>query len=338
MNVSYIGRIDDSKSSNPLAQQASDLFSQRAFSEALQTLSQLHQQDANLALDMLNAWNHQVLHLIDAGNNNLAPYIEEYANIPLLQGEQWLIKYRYAVSQDNFEEAAEIVYRNALDFWDTEVWQREAQYMQDAVLAKFKQLKMQNNWALAVDLLELMHWYQDDNAEYTLALAEAYIALQEKQLAENLLVYLADNPDYQNRVEALRLQIVTQQQISIDLQPHGKHFLVEALINEQAAQLMLDTGASYTTVSQGYVERYLQPYQYTFIGSQQMNTAGGIVKADIIKVNRFQLGPVQLNDFTLAVISRADFAMADGLLGMNFLSLFEFNLDQENSILNLKAR
>ena len=64
-------------------------------------------------------------------------------------------------------------------------------------------------------------------------------------------------------------------------------------------------------------------------------TAGGVTMGTVYTVSEFSLGPYLLSNTQIAVL---DFTMkpgVDGLLGMNVLGQFRFQIDQENARLLL---
>jgi clan AA aspartic protease (TIGR02281 family) len=117
--------------------------------------------------------------------------------------------------------------------------------------------------------------------------------------------------------------------IQIPLIRKGLHFLVKASANNIPMLLLVDTGASVTTVDNNLIANF------TIIKENaRFHTAGGEVYNTIFQADSFELGSVFFENFTL---SGTDFSGRDndGLLGMNFLGKFKFKIDQQEAILYL---
>lgn len=115
----------------------------------------------------------------------------------------------------------------------------------------------------------------------------------------------------------------------------GNNFLVEALLNGKVkANLILDTGASMVTLSSTLAKKLGIP-----LGGVQpelaFSTAGGQVWMPLIALDKVRLGEVEI-PLVEASVNPADMGPIDGLLGMSFFSNFKFEIDQANSLLNLR--
>lgn len=97
---------------------------------------------------------------------------------------------------------------------------------------------------------------------------------------------------------------------------------------------MIDTGASTTVISQEAFDALPRRVKREFIGNFTVNTANGPVDAPVYRFNTLRIGEYQVEDIAIVVLSLQNLG-ADGLLGMNFLNQFRFNIDQVNSQLIL---
>jgi predicted aspartyl protease len=68
-----------------------------------------------------------------------------------------------------------------------------------------------------------------------------------------------------------------------------------------------------------------------------LTTAGGEVDSRIYQVEEFALQGYQVNNLLFAVIPYKG-QKNDGLLGMNYLRLFDFHIDQSNNLLRLENK
>ena len=127
------------------------------------------------------------------------------------------------------------------------------------------------------------------------------------------------------------------------MEKKGEHFIVEStLSDEYTVKLLIDTGASYSSVSSYVIAQLVQDNLAEKIGSRLMYTASGQVEADIYKLNKLSIGNYSVADITVAELNLNAGSNAqnnyDGLLGMSFLSQFQFSIDQNKQKLNLSPK
>jgi clan AA aspartic protease (TIGR02281 family) len=102
-------------------------------------------------------------------------------------------------------------------------------------------------------------------------------------------------------------------------------------------KLLIDTGASLTTLSHSSFADLPQA-SFNYRGSRMFNTAGGLTRGDIYRASSIELGEMQLNDIDIAVIDYPSASNVDGLLGMNVLRHYRFEIDQDDKLLHLQPR
>lgn len=109
------------------------------------------------------------------------------------------------------------------------------------------------------------------------------------------------------------------------------------LNGSRMAQLILDTGASHTVLSQEIVrELALLPSDYR-PGLVILNTASGSVNAQVVRIDSMKIATAEVLNSSAAVHTMPDFpAGVDGLLGLSFLHQFEVTLDSDKGELRLK--
>jgi len=125
----------------------------------------------------------------------------------------------------------------------------------------------------------------------------------------------------------------TKYPIQIKLKKLNKHYLVPIVINNTLKlNLLLDTGASSTTIK----KEYLKNIKYKLLQENMIfSTANGVIKSDLIEVNSIKISNLELNNFKLATLSNYDSKTSDGLLGQEFLNMFDWKIDQNNDLLLL---
>jgi aspartyl protease family protein len=108
------------------------------------------------------------------------------------------------------------------------------------------------------------------------------------------------------------------------------HYIVVARVNGQRVRFLVDTGATDTVLSRDDAQRIglpLQDLRYV----RAVETANGLGYAAPFVADRFEVGPIALADFSLAVNQAP---MSISLLGMSFLSrLDSFHFEGPNLVL-----
>ena len=124
----------------------------------------------------------------------------------------------------------------------------------------------------------------------------------------------------------------------IILARRGNQYLADLEIQDTKVALLIDTGASMTTLSQQAFQTLSNNHTFDLLGQRIFNTANGIAKGNIYQVDSLTLGRFTMAGIQIAVL---DFSMpdgVDGLLGMNILANFRFHIDQKAQMLYLADR
>nr|WP_269783420.1 retropepsin-like aspartic protease [Marinibactrum halimedae] len=123
---------------------------------------------------------------------------------------------------------------------------------------------------------------------------------------------------------------------AVPLQQQGDHYVVGAVFDDgQRVNLILDTGASLSVISESSFNSLSGTLVTKFIRTVEMNTAGGVVSAPVYEVEAFAVDEYAVKNMQFAVMSLENMASSDGLLGMNYLREFAFRIDQKNKHLVL---
>ena len=185
------------------------------------------------------------------------------------------------------------------------------------------------------------------NFEYRQALAyiqngDSYSAIQKLEQiqgdahigpkARQLLARLVPEGDGQNAKPRQGMN-------TVKLQKQGNQFLVNTTLNRhETATLLIDTGASVTTLSSSRFSAMSSSRSAIEVGTRLFQTANGVTRGTVYQVSEFQIGPYTLENIQIAVL---DFSLSrdvDGLLGMNVLGKFRFQIDQDESLLYLSGK
>ena len=126
---------------------------------------------------------------------------------------------------------------------------------------------------------------------------------------------------------------------SIALQKLGNQYLVDLTVNRQdEVKLLIDTGASITTLSRSSFDSLTTNGDAVVQDRRVFRTASGVVMGTVYSVPQLSLGPYVLNNTQIAVLDFDVSRNIDGLLGMNVLGQFRFQIDQENARLLLNRQ
>jgi predicted aspartyl protease len=101
---------------------------------------------------------------------------------------------------------------------------------------------------------------------------------------------------------------------------------------------MIDTGASITSLSQERFDVLSRDSHFEYLGWRLFNTAGGPARGTVYRASSLQLGAQALREVDIAVLDFQQGPGIDGLLGMNVLRHFHFEIDQDRDLLHLQQR
>ncbi|WP_100656836.1 retropepsin-like aspartic protease [Alteromonas flava] len=226
-----------------------------------------------------------------------------------------------------------------------------------------EQLRFDRAWDLLAELLEPLVQIAPNERRYLILLAEAYAQQANEVMMENALAGLPfDDP----AADAVR-QILARKQIvdtdaseiassealaeavnfgratRIPLERIGNQYMLELSMDNNPVKLMIDTGASTTAITTRAWSQLSRRVAAKYIGIFRVNTAAGYIQAPMFSIKSVQLGPLQFDDVSVMVIPSR--MMGDdptvspqGLLGMNILSQYNFQIDQQNAVLLLRKR
>ena len=210
----------------------------------------------------------------------------------------------------------------------------------------------------ADDLFGLANIYQQMHRLNLLTpmhrLRQAQLSIQTGSMASarEILADLIQEPSVS--AEAEQIMLNHQQELSLGkgnkmamkngysdqiiLARRGNQYLADLEIQDTKVALLIDTGASMTTLSQQAFQTLSKNHTFDLLGQRIFNTANGIAKGNIYQVDSLTLGRFTMAGIQIAVL---DFSMpdgVDGLLGMNILANFRFHIDQKAQMLYLADR
>ena len=212
----------------------------------------------------------------------------------------------------------------------------------DKTLIEYEKLLIEKKeWDSLVALYTLVveKDYSERQSLYYYKLSQAQFKLGDYYNALASLSQIVGNPLWNRKAQYFQLTI--EKFIDGDgivaipvkyIEPHK--FLVVVTINDTVeAELLIDTGASLSVLRQKFIDEVELPVK----GEEPLTltTVSDVVDARTIKLDSFGISDIQFADMSVGVTEMPDDFVPDGLLGMDFLSKFEFNLDQEDLTLYL---
>ena len=217
------------------------------------------------------------------------------------------------------------------------------------VVTTDKHLSKQQGWIELLGFYEFLEAIDLATSASQLRRASLYERIGEIRQSRELLLELRENDDRMDAewTAALQLKLANSAEQSfakdrpqheIRLTRRGNHYLVSAAI-DGASQLALviDTGASITTLSRESFSQ-IENSGIRYLGTQLFNTPNGMTQGEIYRVDSIQLGEINIPDLEIAVLDFEPSDGLDGLLGMNVLRNYRFEIDQDKEILYMSPR
>ena len=212
----------------------------------------------------------------------------------------------------------------------------------DKILTEYEKLLIEKkDWDALVSLYSLVveKDYSERQPSYYYKLSQAQFKLGDYYTALASLSQIAGHPLWSRKAQYFQRTI--EKFIEGDgivaipvkyIDPHK--FLVIVTINDTTeAELLIDTGASLSMLRQKFIDEVELPVKDEKPIS--LTTVSDVVEASTIKLDSFGINEIKFADMPIGVTEMPDDFIPDGLLGMDFLSKFEFNLDQEDLTLYL---
>ena len=210
-------------------------------------------------------------------------------------------------------------------------------------------LSQQKNWIALLGFFEFLQVIDLATNGSELRRAALYQVVGEHQRSRDLLLQLREQDDGSNAqwTAALNQQWGKSATESGDNDPpaqaipltrRGDHFLVSTIIDDGSrVVLVLDTGASVTTLSRNSFKQ-IDSSEFRYRGSQLFNTPNGVTQGEVYQTSSITLGNTRLNAVEIAVLDYESADGVDGLLGMNVLRNYRFEIDQDQGVLYLHPR
>jgi clan AA aspartic protease (TIGR02281 family) len=129
-----------------------------------------------------------------------------------------------------------------------------------------------------------------------------------------------------------------QRSASIPMERHGQVVIIQAILNnKRSAKFVVDTGASYTLISNA-LARDLAIDVGTNPKTLPFQTANGLIQAPVTSLESIAVGGMEIRNLPAAVHDAVPDPEVAGLLGLNFLSNFRMDIDTQKGVLHLEKK
>lgn len=242
--------------------------------------------------------------------------------------------------QGLIKEAIEHAYSIQYYLYELSSQDKSIEHARALAHLEIKKYVQEENWrqldnfceqVIPLDPTYMAYYWFLAQAEYQQGFYENALANIEPLLEESN--YAVKATALQKKIEQL-LRSPTQ----IPLLKQGEHFIVEGYVNDSSpVSLLIDTGASFSMLSQVAFDDLSEVQDVEYVKSLTLNTAGGIIQADLYQVESFTINDFEVENmqFTVSPIFSSE---QDGLLGMNFLRQFKFTINQSEQTLSLERK
>jgi clan AA aspartic protease (TIGR02281 family) len=193
-------------------------------------------------------------------------------------------------------------------------------------------------------VMNLANEKQPNNVEVLVALVRHHMLVGEYGLAENYIARVPPDVDNLVTIDQLNRRLAQTLAASLDsdngipLLKLGNHFIVEVKFNqEHTLNLMLDTGASRTVLSTRSMRvlRSMSEGVTDLKISGHAETANGFAFTKLYQTEQISVSDFHIDNALILVMNLSENQQFDGLLGMDFLSRFEFRIDYQENRLHL---
>ncbi|MEP2650889.1 MAG: retropepsin-like aspartic protease [Paraglaciecola sp.] len=303
-----------------------------------------HITDREQLLEQANEW------LQSQAFSSLIPFLQNYLKAHAQDMAFLLIEAKMKVETELLSDAISHYYdllRSPMTAaQQTEVQQQITKLTQTTIT----QLERNYSWDILAMFVEPLLQLEPTSRLYILSLATAYAQQLQAGLMENVLGALDYyDPDAQKVRQIVLAQLPAEQATtpeeqtqppqneviarSIPLKQVRDQYLVSGALSGNPVNLLIDTGASITAISEQYFDKLSNRIKINHLGRFTIGTAGGSVMASIYEFRELTLQHVTVKNLPVVVLPMEGISNADGLLGMNFLREFDFKIDQKNALM-----
>ena len=330
-----------------------DLLADRQYFSAivlLQEQAQTNEQNAaRLRLRVLE----ELGFLIEAGNNSdFSDLVENYLSVYYDDIDALLLLAEFNQVNGSYLEVVNVFLLAKTYAYSVSDQNKVARQFNNFVLQIDDSYTNQTDWASLINLYGHINTsgLMTSTYQYRQAIAylrngdEAFAIEQLNQLLTDSLVGESAAKALSGLVDEPETPTIVYNSLwegadSIALQKLGNQYAVNLdNARRESVKLLIDTGASMTAVSRESFETLNANGDAVQQDNRVFRTASGLVQATVYSVPELVLGPHRLENTQIAVIDFGTERGIDGLLGMNILGQFRFQIDQDSSQLLLSKK
>ncbi|MBU2710850.1 retropepsin-like aspartic protease [Zooshikella harenae] len=271
----------------------------------------------------------------------LIPLLENLLQIYPQDITTWNILIESYLQSADIRQAIFTLYKLESNLDDYEDIEKVKSRIKLLVQAYDQQLLEDNQVTQLLKFYEELSFIDESNYSYLFRRAELFAQLKDYTQALSLLDYLQSDLKWGAAAKRLKDIILEKMRAKegILLTRHGEHFIVPVELNGQyKLNLLIDTGASLSVISRGFFQNVIGNNVAHYQSQVRMNTANGQVIAPVYRFKNISIAGRKVNDIDVAVVDMPESSVYQGLLGMNFLKFFQFEMNQEQSLLFLDPK
>lgn len=274
--------------------------------------------------------------ITDALETYLAAFYDDTEAL-LLQSQQYVLLENFYEALITLQQANSYAYTAQKKSLIKETYRKIISYI-DTLLSnqqRSQELITTYEYAESLELLENKDIFR---------LAVLYLQTGDQYLAKEQLSKLPDTQKWKTQIAAIfpKEENKTpapdnhESKQSIPLKRVASQFIVPTKISRSPTLLLIDTGASLTTINETHFNAIKRTSNLSFLRQQEFLTANGKTSGAVYIAEAFFIGEYTLENVEIAVLDFPTSSHSNGLLGMNILQKFIFQLDQENAVLILE--
>ncbi|MBB1306905.1 retroviral-like aspartic protease family protein [Pseudoalteromonas sp. SR43-5] len=323
------------KQQNTLLNTAKQQFKKHQFEAALSSYQQLKNSNPEIAKNLYSSWLVQLKIWLNSNLLLSESFLNALLNNSPYNVELLNLQVEYLINSEQTQNAIIALFElNSLLPADQ---QSNANTLLNTLTQnELHTLTEQQNWQAIIEQTQIWLDYKSDNAQFLYPLAYAYFQQGDLISAQATLDRMPNQHNLKSQVQTLQAMInkAQSQDDFVALTPYGAHYLINTEINNNlSTELMIDTGASVTSLPTSIIEQ-ISP-QPLYLGDVTVNTANGQIVVKRYQIESFKVGSQIIYGFEVLSIENT---RGQGLLGMNFLSRFKFNINQQTDELELSAK
>tara|TARA_A100001011_G_C14233515_1_gene809953 strand:- start:161 stop:1303 length:1143 start_codon:yes stop_codon:yes gene_type:complete len=344
-NISYMPGLNAKTAISSISQDIEDnmfeMLSLKQYHESVKLLINADSNDAKITNSLKHLILKHVQYQLNEGDMDSAIELlnEVLSNFP---DEIQFLKLKSMAFEldEDFESAVRLIYEIQYRTYDSHEKQLALQDARSLSRRCIDQLLNKGDWSNISELTKLVLSLDQDFKYAQFRLGEALLKQEKYVSASSEAFRLLDEPKWNRAGEQLLTEILAEKQniSQIQLKKIGQQYITNSLIaGTTEVSLLVDTGASICVLSKEVFERIKSSINANNVGDIPLNTAGGIVIVELYRIPSLQIGHHSVKNIEFAVNPYSN-DLFDGLLGMNFLSMFNFRIDQQTNKLMLQDK